>query len=73
MRSEVVYRANRKIEDRYQLCKACAIATRKLHVPSCRIQDTINAVLAGIGEKNKKKVVPILLLTMNVRYRQRVL
>jgi hypothetical protein len=73
MRSEAVYRANRTILDRYWLCKACATAARKLHVPSRRIEDTINAALAGIGEGNQAEVLSILLQTMNAKHRPRPL
>jgi hypothetical protein len=73
MRSEAVYRANGIIRERYRLCKALAMATRKLHVPSRRIEDTINAALAGVGQGNMAEVLSILLLTMNARHRPRAL
>jgi len=69
MRSEAVYRAKGRIQEHYRLCKACAIAARRLHVPSRRIEDTINAALAGIGEGNMAEVLSILLVTMNARHR----
>ena len=42
MRSELVYRALVHVQCRYQLCQV----TRKMHRPNCRIQDTMNDVLA---------------------------
>ncbi len=45
MRSELVYRAVVHIQCRYQLCQVTAQATRKMHRPNCRIQDTMNDVL----------------------------
>ncbi len=52
MRSEAVFQANSVIKGRYNLCRICAIGTRKLHFSSDRIQDTINTVLAIISERN---------------------
>lgn len=46
MRSELVYRALVHVQCRYQLCQVTAQGTRKMHRPNCRIQDTMNDVLA---------------------------
>ncbi len=48
-RSESVFRARVQLPNRYQLCRLAALATRKLHKPSDRIQDTINDVLLRLG------------------------
>lgn len=58
MRSDIVYRANIKIQDRYQLCRTCSIATRQLHISSTRLQDTINVVLEMIGQGEKRVGTP---------------
>lgn len=51
MRSESVFVAATKMGCRYALCRVCAKGTRKLHVPSSRIEDTINIVLLILGHK----------------------
>ena len=45
MRSELVYGALEVIQNRYQLCRVAAQATRKMLRPTIRIQDTLNEVL----------------------------
>jgi len=44
MRSQLISEALQTL-DRFQLCQLAAKATRKLHVPGSRIQDTTNDVL----------------------------
>lgn len=55
MRSEAVFQASSVIKSRYNLCRMCAKGTRELHFSSDRIQDTINAVLTIISERNGTK------------------
>lgn len=45
MRSELIYGALTHISNRYQLCQLASKATRKLHKPNTRLQDTTNEVL----------------------------
>lgn len=45
MRSDLVFGALRKAENRYSLCRVCAKGTREIHVQAGRIEDTINEVL----------------------------
>jgi hypothetical protein len=45
MRSDLIYGALTHISNRYQLCQLASKATRKLHKPSTRVQDTTNEVL----------------------------
>jgi hypothetical protein len=47
MRSNLVFDALRltHIDNRYQLCRIAAKATRMLHKPRTRLQDTTNDVL----------------------------
>jgi len=45
MRSELVFRAMGPMPGRYRLCRLTARASRKLHTPRSRIQDTLNDVL----------------------------
>jgi hypothetical protein len=45
MRSDLVFRALSHVTNRYQLCTLASKATRKLHKPNTRLQDTTNEVL----------------------------
>jgi hypothetical protein len=45
MRSDLVFRALAQVTNRYQLCQLASKATRKLHKPNTRLQDTTNEVL----------------------------
>jgi hypothetical protein len=45
MRSDLIYGAMTYISNRYQLCQLASKATRKLHKPHTRLQDTTNEVL----------------------------
>jgi hypothetical protein len=46
MRSDLVFGALSHVSNRYQLCQLASKATRKLHKPNTRLQDTANEVLA---------------------------
>ena len=45
MRSDLIFGALTHVNNRYQLCQLAAKATRKLHKPNTRLQDTTNEVL----------------------------
>jgi len=45
MRSELIFGALTHVSNRYQLCQLASKATRKLHKPNSRLQDTTNEVL----------------------------
>jgi hypothetical protein len=45
MRSDLVFGALSHLSNRYQLCQLASKATRKLHKPNTRLQDTTNEVL----------------------------
>lgn len=49
MRSQLVYEAGLKIENRYLLATTTMQATRKLHINSTRTEDTVNRVLAEVA------------------------
>jgi hypothetical protein len=49
MRSELVYEAGLKIENRFLLAATAMRAARKLHVSSTRTEDTVNRVLAEVA------------------------
>lgn len=45
MRSDLVFGALAHVKNRYQLCRLAAKATRKMHRPHTRLQETTNQVL----------------------------
>ena len=50
MRSDLIFGALTHVTNRYQLCQLAAKATRKLHKPNTRLQDTTNEVLDRFKE-----------------------
>ena len=52
MRSDLVFRALSQVSNRYQLCQLASKATRKLHKPNTRLQDTTNEVLCRFESAN---------------------
>ena len=51
MRSELVYEAGLKIENRFLLAATAMRAARRLHVNSTRTEDTVNRVLVEVGKR----------------------
>lgn len=49
MRSQLVYQAGLKIENRFLLATTAMRATRKLHISSTRTEDTVNRVFAEVA------------------------
>src|ERR1700679_1299034 len=49
MRSELVYQAGLKIENRFLLAATAMRAARKLHVSSTRTEDTVNRVFTEVA------------------------
>ncbi len=49
MRSDIIFRAEEKIVNKYKLCQTAAKATRRLHVASRNTQETINNAFASIA------------------------
>jgi hypothetical protein len=49
IRSQLVYEAELKIENRFLLATTAMQATRKLHVSSTRTEDTVNRVLVEVA------------------------
>jgi hypothetical protein len=56
MRSELIFGALTHISNRYQLCQLASKATRKLHKPNTRLQDTMNDVLLRFRESSPAAV-----------------
>jgi len=50
MRSDLIFGAMTHVTNRYQLCQLASKATRKLHKPNTRLQDTTNEVLDRFRE-----------------------
>jgi hypothetical protein len=50
MRSDLVYEAHLKIENRFLLATTTMMATRKLHIAPDRTQDTVNKVLCELAK-----------------------
>ena len=46
MRSDLIFGALTHVTNRYELCQLASKATRKLHKPNTRLQDTTNLVRA---------------------------
>jgi len=59
MRSDLVFGALSHITNRYQLCQLASKATRKLHKPNTRLQDTTNEVLGRFQSTNPGSLAPV--------------
>lgn len=58
MRSDLVFGALSHVSNRYQLCQLASKATRKLHKPNTRLQDTTNEVLGRFHTTNPGALTP---------------
>jgi hypothetical protein len=59
MRSDLVFGALSHVSNRYQLCQLASKATRKLHKPNTRLQDTTNEVLVRFQTTNPGSTAPV--------------
>jgi hypothetical protein len=59
MRSDLVFGALSHVSNRYQLCQLASKATRKLHKPNTRLQDTTNEVLVRFQFNNPGSAVTV--------------
>ena len=59
MRSNLVFGALSQVTNRYQLCQLASKATRKLHKPNTRLQDTTNEVLVRFHTTNPGTLAPV--------------
>ena len=57
MRSDLIFGALAHVKNRYQLCQLASKATRKLHKPNTRLQDTTNEVLLRFHDSNPAALV----------------
>ena len=62
MRSELIFRAREKVDNKYKLCQTTSKATRRLHIAAKNTTDTINYTLSRIagGDESSLVVNPIL-------------
>lgn len=58
MRSDLVFGALSHVSNRYQLCQLASKATRMLHKPNTRLQDTTNEVLSRFHTANPGAPLP---------------
>ena len=54
MRSELIFQAIVHESNRYMLCRVIAKATRALHRPNTRVQETTNAALEHLNHAASK-------------------
>jgi hypothetical protein len=59
MRSELIFGALTHVSNRYQLCQLASKATRKLHKPNTRLQDTMNDVLVRFRDSSPAAATPV--------------
>jgi hypothetical protein len=59
MRSDLVFGALSHVSNRYRLCQLASKATRKLHKPNTRLQDTTNEVLGRFQTTNPGAAMPV--------------
>ena len=59
MRSDLIFGALTHVTNRYELCQLASKATRKLHKPNTRLQDTMNDVLVRFRESSPAAAVPV--------------
>ena len=50
MRSDLVYSAVLRVENRFLLASTTIVAVRRLHVDATRTEDTINKVLSEVAD-----------------------
>jgi len=71
MRSDLVFGALAQVTNRYQLCQLASKATRKLHKPNTRLQDTTNEVLVKFHSTNPGTAAPVAAPAMQPMERRR--
>ena len=59
MRSDLIFGALAHVKNRYQLCQLASKATRKLHKPNTRLQDTTNEVLVRFHSSDPAAAVAL--------------
>jgi hypothetical protein len=54
MRTHLIFGALLQVNNRYQLCRLASKATRLLHKPNNRLQDTTNDVLTCLNHQGRR-------------------
>jgi len=70
MRSDLIFGALTHVTNRYELCQLASKATRKLHKPNTRLQDTTNEVLDRFKDtipKDETGATPVQNVTLQER------
>lgn len=55
MRSDLVYAAGLRIENRFLLASTAMVAVRRLHVDATRTEDTINKVFTEVASSTHQR------------------
>jgi hypothetical protein len=71
MRSDLIFGALTHVTNRYELCQLASKATRKLHKPNTRLQDTTNEVLDRFKDTVPKDVAAVSGVSSNVTLQER--
>jgi hypothetical protein len=59
MRAELTFKALVHESNRYLLCRVAAMATRKLHRPNTRVQETMNDAFERLGSSSPTVAVAV--------------
>lgn len=70
MRSDLIFGALAHVTNRYQLCQLASKATRKLHKPNTRLQDTTNEVLVRFHYTSPAAEAPLQMKSAPVQQRR---
>jgi hypothetical protein len=71
MRSDLIFGALAHVSNRYKLCQLASKATRKLHKPNTRVQDTTNDVMIRFRYSNPLAASPAVEEKATVQQQQR--
>lgn len=70
MRSDLIFGALAHVSNRYQLCQLASKATRKLHRPNTRLQDTANEVFVRFQAESPVSSSPSTLEVPTIQQRR---
>jgi hypothetical protein len=70
MRSDLIFGALTHVKNRYELCQLASKATRKLHKPNTRLQDTTNEVLDRFKDSSPAGQIEAPVAKINVQERR---
>ena len=70
MRSDLIFGALAHVTNRYELCQLAFKATRKLHKPNTRLQDTANEVFVRFRHESPMTASTVATRTTQVQQRR---